>query len=520
MTEEDTSQTDLDSHADTCVVGANSLVTHDYERPVKVTGYDATDGYKTCKTVTATLAYDDPSDGTPIILEVQQAIHIPRLQHNLLCPMQLRLNDVGVNEVPKFLTKDPTDETHAIVLPPTDAGEEKYLIPLSLDGVTSYFPTRKPTRDEYENAERRYQLTYGAPEWNPASSTFQDQEEEMTDHKGRVRDYTLRRPAVICSISSDIEQYEPNLAATKMPWKAGPTSSKQFDGGPISSGMPDGRTTSAVQTRKAPPIDPSTLARRWGVGIEAARNTLRHTTQRGVRSILNPTLTRRFRTNDRQMRYRCLPMTLFADTLISNTRSRRGNLYAEVFTCRNGWKRAYPMQKKSQAHEALSLLFAREGVPVTMIVDGSKEQNLGQFKKKACEADCHIRTTEPHTPQSNAAEGAIRELKKAVGRKMVKSKCPKRLWDDCLELEAMIQSNTCSDVFELGGEVPETMVSGETSDISPFCQHAWYEWIKFRDTGPNFPDDKELLGRYLGPSIDVGPAMTAKILKANGQVLH
>ena len=84
----------------------------------------------------------------------------------------------------------------------------------------------------------------------------------------------------------------------------------------------------------------------------------------------------------------------------------------------------------------------------------------------------------------------------------------------------MIQSNTCSDVFELGGEVPETMVSGETSDISPFCQHAWYEWIKFRDTGPNFPDDKELLGCYLGPSIDVGPAMTAKILKANGQVLH
>jgi hypothetical protein len=30
-----------------------------------------------------------------------------------------------------------------------------------------------------------------------------------------------------------------------------------------------------------------------------------------------------------------------------------------------------------------------------------------------------------------------------------------------------------------------------------------------------FPDLKEVLGRYLGPSIDVGPAMTAKILKAN-----
>ena len=29
-----------------------------------------------------------------------------------------------------------------------------------------------------------------------------------------------------------------------------------------------------------------------------------------------------------------------------------------------------------------------------------------------------------------------------------------------------------------------------------------------------------VLGRYLGPSIDVGPAMSAKILKANGAVVH
>ena len=29
-----------------------------------------------------------------------------------------------------------------------------------------------------------------------------------------------------------------------------------------------------------------------------------------------------------------------------------------------------------------------------------------------------------------------------------------------------------------------------------------------------------VLGRYLGPSMDIGPAMTAKILKPNGQVVH
>ena len=35
-----------------------------------------------------------------------------------------------------------------------------------------------------------------------------------------------------------------------------------------------------------------------------------------------------------------------------------------------------------------------------------------------------------------------------------------------------------------------------------------------------FPDDMLKRGHYLGPSIDVGPAMTTKILMENGQVLH
>jgi hypothetical protein len=42
----------------------------------------------------------------------------------------------------------------------------------------------------------------------------------------------------------------------------------------------------------------------------------------------------------------------------------------------------------------------------------------------------------------------------------------------------------------------------------------------FRDTSVSFPGDKLVHGRYLGPSIDVGPTMMAKILKANGVVVH
>ena len=80
-----------------------------------------------------------------------------------------------------------------------------------------------------------------------------------------------------------------------------------------------------------------------------------------------------------------------------------------------------------------------------------------------------MKQTEPYTPWSNAAEAAIRELKKGVGRQMVRSKAPKRLWDNCLEREAYVRSLTAHDIYRPDGQVPETLVSGKTADISPFA---------------------------------------------------
>jgi hypothetical protein len=103
-----TARTELDSHADTCVVGRNALVTHDFDRPVNVTGYDSSLGtVNNCKTVSAAIGYDDPETGEVVVLLIHQSIYIPTLEHNLLCPMQLRMNDVKISEVPKFLTKKP-----------------------------------------------------------------------------------------------------------------------------------------------------------------------------------------------------------------------------------------------------------------------------------------------------------------------------------------------------------------------------------------------------------------------------
>ena len=66
------------------------------------------------------------------------------------------------------------------------------------------------------------------------------------------------------------------------------------------------------------------------------------------------------------------------------------------------------MNKKSDTAHALDLLLHRDGAPEKMIMDGSKEQTLGAFKKKCQDALLYIKQTKPHSAWQNAAEGGIR----------------------------------------------------------------------------------------------------------------
>ena len=117
----------------------------------------------------------------------------------------------------------------------------------------------------------------------------------------------------------------------------------------------------------------------------------RATTSRGIRSVLDPTISRRYPTNDRQLRYRRIPLEMYSDTMKESVRSRNGNKYAQVYCTRSGWTLAIPMQSKSDAHETLTLLFSRHGIPNILIVDGAKEQVQGKFKRKARQADCRLK---------------------------------------------------------------------------------------------------------------------------------
>ena len=399
---------------------------------------------------------------------------------------------------------DPSDREehqHTIVIPTPE--HDDYVIPLELHGIISYFPTRRPSLSKFDEATDRYELTYETPQWDPSSPDFAAQEANANGLIGLPHETGDGRTISRCDVVPRGSPMDHSAISLYL-------SDASF--------LASHNTLAATKSRYRRAIDPTTLATCWVIRIKTARRTIEATTQRGVRTVAHPSLSQRFRTNDRQLQYQRLATEIYADTLVSKYKSRRGNSYAQVFATKFGWCRVFPIQKKSDAHHALSLLFARDSVPPCIIVDGSKEQMQDDFRRKARQADCHIRAVEPHSPWSNAAEAAIRELKRGAGRKMIMSGAPRRLWDHCLELEALIRSNTALDIYELRGQVPETIVSGETSDISPFVEIGWYDWIMFRETGVSFPHDREVLGRYLGPSTDIWPAMTAQILKETGRM--
>jgi hypothetical protein len=81
------SNTDLDLHTNQSLLGFNTLVIHDFDKPVNIVGDDPRGPVThSLNTISEALAYDCPNTGATFILIVHQEIHNPKLEHNLLSP--------------------------------------------------------------------------------------------------------------------------------------------------------------------------------------------------------------------------------------------------------------------------------------------------------------------------------------------------------------------------------------------------------------------------------------------------
>ena len=168
---------------------------------------------------------------------------------------------------------------------------------------------------------------------------------------------------------------------------------------------------------------------------------------------------------------------------------------------------------------ALKSLFKDFGVPHTLIPDNAKELTMGEFKSTADKAQCAIRPIEAYTPNQNLAETAIREIKRAYRRHMIATKTPGPLWDYCLQYVSELRSHTALPMHVLHGDTPTTLLTGDSPDISHLCTFSWYSYVWFLSPpqlGDNF--ENKFLGRYLGPSHDVGEALCSYVINSKARV--
>ena len=220
---------------------------------------------------------------------------------------------------------------------------ETLLSPLHLHGVTSYFTARHPTIEEYNNFTL-FSATAVEIEWDAHYPSCLAQEDALL---------------TTCGLSRDIpEEFRGRFVAgmhtnpCKSPQEYRDGNLENVLTAHIIVSIVGGQVSTWIQT-----TNPTDIAAKWGIGLKAARRTLKCKTQKGLQTVLNPSLRRGFQKNDLKLRYRRLQRDVFGDTLISRTKYKRGNKYSEVFITKFGWSRAFPNDKKGDAHKVLSLLF-------------------------------------------------------------------------------------------------------------------------------------------------------------------
>eukprot|EP00980_Cylindrotheca_fusiformis_P018168 scaffold5886_cov93-Cylindrotheca_fusiformis.AAC.2 len=455
------------------------------------------------KVVTAALAYDDPVTSQTFILFFHQALYFPEMQTSLLNPDQLREKGITVNETPLIRLPPPEQrnpQSHSIIDDFTGLH-----IPLKFNKTISYFHCRRPTVLEciphsLDHDCIHVHMTCDKP-WQPYT-------EKEAEHEERLR-AALQNETIYDRSSRHIQalsQISKALSTTMF--------TKQI--------LHDThRFSSAVQSQaRKGTVTKEQLARRWRCSLDVAERTLEKTTQRAVRNFTHATAGRRIKPTAYQLRYPRIRTPMYTDTLHGPCKSWEGNKYLAIYCTKFQWCRGYPLKTKDESHYSLDKLFRSVGFPEAMIPDNALELTQGEFRRKLQRAQVDLHPIEAYSPNLNAAEDCIRELKRMFRRTMNARNIPAVFWDRVIMWCAEVRSHMALRHHELDdGEVPATVISGDTSDISYIAEFSMWDWVWYITPADHATQNKHL-GRWLGPSFDVGDALCYAVLTDTVQVVH
>ena len=298
---------ELDSHADTIVLGANCIILSHTGQSCEVMPYSGTtDAITDVPAVTGATLWTYPHDGNEFILFFKEVLLMGNtLQHTLVNPNQLRVYGTTVQD-------NPFASTPLKFEPPT--GPTTLLATM---GTIIYCNTRAPNDHELSTLPHIH-LSSSAT-WDPHNVVFPIHRVEEEPHQPQISlissisfsannlTSTIHDPATFhLRLISSIQVHAPSKSPEELP--SAPTFQSK------------GRHSS---------VSPQDLSERWFIGLKKAKDTIKNTTQRILRSALLP-LARRYRADHMYERPRIWG-TIYTDTMDGQHQSLDGNKYAQVF---------------------------------------------------------------------------------------------------------------------------------------------------------------------------------------------
>jgi hypothetical protein len=155
-------------------------------------------------------------------------------------------------------------------------------------------------------------------------------------------------------------------------------------------------------------VTPENVARRWMVGLETAKTSLKVTTQQGVRTIPNPA-TRRFKTQMAHLRYPRLKGMFYADIMEPKIKSIDSQRYAHVIGNGRGYVKAYPMERKNESIYALDDLSRKLGFQKFCCATTTPQWKAGASGKGESASIPLTRNTRNPTHRSKTKQSSIFE---------------------------------------------------------------------------------------------------------------
>lgn len=483
----------MDSNADTCCLGTNFVILEYTQRVAEVYAYDKDLPPTTVPIVSGATAFDCPLTGTTYIIVVNEALYYgERLDHSLFNPNQIRQYGIP-------LWDNPFDPAHELGIELHETH-----VPLSTKGTKLYFTSRAPT-DRELNTCHHIHLTSKMP-WDPGTVQLGELSSESLDAR--------QNPNIHDPRSNDFEMncLDPiwhNIATKRVVSQLDtPTEDARF------ADLPSPPTF--VSTQRHSKATAENLSERLGISVDRARATLRATLQRGTRSAILP-LARRYRA-DRQFDRPVLNHKFSTDTGYFKHRSLRGNIASQIYFHKCGFYVCHHLPKVDDKNVGPSLtsFIADWGIPKHLTMDGAAVQ-VGRnttFMNTIRRAGIKYHISAPRKPNENPAEGGIRELKRRFYRLVIKHSIPMRLWDFVLDYVVDTMNLTVNYSRYSDGRVPLEIITGITPDITEYLDFTIYGWVYFRADGQLGENE---IGRWLGVSHRVGPAMTYWILPKSGR---